>query len=50
MAEDSKQTSFRAPEKLLRRFKIVAARQGKSQNDIIVDLLTRYVDLKEKEG
>lgn len=44
------QRSFRVPADLMRRLKIVAAKQGKTQNEILVGMLTAYVDRHEKEG
>ena len=34
----------------MRRLKVVAARQGKTQNEVVVGMLTAYVEKYEREG
>ena len=45
--EGMKQRSFWFPEELLKRLKIVAAVEGKTQNEIVVGMVQAYVEKRE---
>ena len=47
--EEWKQVSYRMPVGLTKRLKVVAAIEGKTQNEIVVGMIDAYVSKREKE-
>jgi predicted HicB family RNase H-like nuclease len=53
MAEEMKQTTVRIPSELHKQFKILCTQQDAIMNDVIVGLITEYIEraqAEQKEG